>query len=185
MVTSTQHQQRSRSSHWRAGYSETGPPGSEGGHAEKDQPKLAPRCVADPTQTLKKWLAKQPLARSRAELQRQLDAFRTYYNQHRPHRALDGTTPAQRFAASPTARPADTPLRLTQTHLSLSTVPAKRAGVIHTRGVSITMGSRWAGHDLTVISYGSKIVILDDTRPLRILTLEPGRTSYPLLLPMS
>jgi putative transposase len=53
MVTSTQRQQRSRSSRWRAGYSETGPPGSEGGHAEKDQPKLAPRCVADPTRTVR------------------------------------------------------------------------------------------------------------------------------------
>src|SRR6266511_730480 len=38
----------SRRSRWRAGYSETGQPGSEGGHAEKDLTQ-APRCVADPT----------------------------------------------------------------------------------------------------------------------------------------
>jgi hypothetical protein len=43
---------RSRSSHWRAGYSETGPSGSEGGRAEKDQPRLAPRRTADPTRHL-------------------------------------------------------------------------------------------------------------------------------------
>jgi putative transposase len=42
----------SRRSRWRAGYSETGPPGSEGGHAEKDLVKQAPRCVADPTRTV-------------------------------------------------------------------------------------------------------------------------------------
>src|SRR5438132_1247744 len=38
----------SRRRHRRAGYSETGPPGSEGGHAEKDLSQV-PRCVADPT----------------------------------------------------------------------------------------------------------------------------------------
>src|SRR5207248_11123340 len=42
----------SRRSHWRAGYSETGPPGSEGGHAEKDLHQV-PRCVADPTRTVR------------------------------------------------------------------------------------------------------------------------------------
>ena len=45
--------------HRKAGYPETGPSGSEGGRAEKDQPTLAPRRPADPTQTLKKWLAAQ------------------------------------------------------------------------------------------------------------------------------
>jgi hypothetical protein len=42
----------SRRSHWRSGYSETGPPGSEGGHAEKDLNQV-PRCVADPTRTVR------------------------------------------------------------------------------------------------------------------------------------
>jgi Transposase DDE domain len=36
-------------SHWRARCWETGTAGSEGDHAEKDQRKLAPRRVVDPT----------------------------------------------------------------------------------------------------------------------------------------
>ena len=44
-------------------------------------------------QTLKKYLTKQAPATSLAVLQLQLDTFRTYYNHHRPHRALHGATP--------------------------------------------------------------------------------------------
>jgi transposase InsO family protein len=39
-------------------------------------------------QTQKKWLAAQPPAATLAELQRQLDRFRRYYNTVRPHRAI-------------------------------------------------------------------------------------------------
>ena len=39
-------------------------------------------------QTLKKWLAKQRRARTIAQLQTQLDHFRRYYNEVRPHRAF-------------------------------------------------------------------------------------------------
>src|SRR5438874_2690822 len=48
-------------------------------------------------QTLKLFLAKQAPSESLAHLQLQLDAFRTIYNQHRPHRALDGLTPMLAF----------------------------------------------------------------------------------------
>src|SRR5205814_464947 len=50
--------------------------------------------------------ARQPPVSSLGNLQAQLDAFRLYYNQSRPHRALDGRTPAQAFAARVKARPA-------------------------------------------------------------------------------
>jgi transposase InsO family protein len=56
-------------------------------------------------QTLKKWLAKQPPATTLADLQAQLDRFRTLYNQHRPHRALAGRTPATAYQATPKAAP--------------------------------------------------------------------------------
>jgi transposase InsO family protein len=56
-------------------------------------------------QTLKLFLAKQAPARSLAHLQLQLDAFRTIYNQQRPHRALDGKTPIQAFHARLKATP--------------------------------------------------------------------------------
>jgi transposase InsO family protein len=56
-------------------------------------------------QTLKLFLAKQAAADSLAHLQLQLDAFRIVYNQHRPHRALDGRTPLQAFHARLKASP--------------------------------------------------------------------------------
>src|SRR5713101_521104 len=56
-------------------------------------------------QTLKLFLARQSPAESIAHLQLQLDAFRTIYNQKRPHRALDGRTPLQAFNARLKASP--------------------------------------------------------------------------------
>jgi transposase InsO family protein len=58
-------------------------------------------------QTLKRWLAARPPARTLAELQEQLDAFREHYNEHRPHRALARNTPGQAYRATPKAQPAD------------------------------------------------------------------------------
>jgi transposase InsO family protein len=56
-------------------------------------------------QTQKKWLAAQPPARTLAQLQRQLDRFRRYYNTVRPHRAIGRHTPAEAYDARPKARP--------------------------------------------------------------------------------
>lgn len=60
-------------------------------------------------QTLKRYLAKQAAATSLGHLQLQLDQFRPYYNQQRPHRALDGRTPLVAFEARIKARPAAVP----------------------------------------------------------------------------
>jgi len=56
-------------------------------------------------QTLKRYLGKQPPAASLAALQLQLDTFRTYYNQQRPHRALNGQTPLMASNARLKAHP--------------------------------------------------------------------------------
>lgn len=57
-------------------------------------------------QTLKRWLERQPAARSLAELQAQLDRLRVHYNERRPHRATGRITPAEAYAARPKADPA-------------------------------------------------------------------------------
>jgi transposase InsO family protein len=57
-------------------------------------------------QTLKRWLGQQPAARTLAELQAQLDAFRLEYNEYRPNRALGRITPAEAYAATAKAHPA-------------------------------------------------------------------------------
>src|SRR6185437_5050769 len=56
-------------------------------------------------QTLKRFLSKQTPARTLAELQFQLDAFREYYNHVRPHRALNRQTPMSVFKALIKAKP--------------------------------------------------------------------------------
>jgi len=61
-------------------------------------------------QTLKRWLARQPPARSLPTLQRQLNTFRHYYNEQRPHRALHRRTPLQAYLARPKAAPTGIPL---------------------------------------------------------------------------
>ena len=61
-------------------------------------------------QTLKKWLRARPAPVDVEELNALLDQFRDFYNHHRPHRALRGATPAEAFAATERARPADRPL---------------------------------------------------------------------------
>ena len=49
-------------------------------------------------------MQRQSPAESLAHLQLQLDAFRLYYNQQRPHRSVDGRTPFQAFHARLKAR---------------------------------------------------------------------------------
>lgn len=56
-------------------------------------------------QTLKRWLGRQPAARSIAELQAQLEAFRVAYNEERPHRAVGRRTPGEAYRAIPKDRP--------------------------------------------------------------------------------
>jgi transposase InsO family protein len=56
-------------------------------------------------QTLKRYLAKQPPANSLPQLQDQLDTFVHYYNDIRPHRALDGRTPLQAYSTRIKAKP--------------------------------------------------------------------------------
>jgi transposase InsO family protein len=61
-------------------------------------------------QTVKKWLDRQPRPVTLRQLQALLDTFRAYYNNQRPHRALDRRTPVQAYQARPKAVPTGTPI---------------------------------------------------------------------------
>jgi transposase InsO family protein len=63
-------------------------------------------------QTMKGFLAKQPGARSLAELQRQVDRFLAYYNDVRPHRATGRRPPRGAFEARDKARPQGPKIRV-------------------------------------------------------------------------
>jgi transposase InsO family protein len=95
-------------------------------------------------QTLQRWLTARPAASSLAELQRQLDQFRAYYNEQRPHRALHRRTPGEAYRATPKALPASNRhapghYRLRYDRLdSKGRMTLRRAGRMHHLGIGAT-----------------------------------------------
>ena len=128
-------------------------------------------------QTLKKWLNAQPSPATIAELNGLLDAFRDHYNHRRPHRALRGATPAEAFAATEKARPADRPLPA-PVFVSQHTV-GEKSGYVVIAPYRVNVGLRWAGHKCDVIRDGDHITIFSGPTLVRELTADPSRNYQP------
>ena len=103
-------------------------------------------------QTQKKWLAAQPPASTLAQLQRQLDWFRRYYNTVRPHRSLRRRTPGEVYAARPKAVPTGPVIGR---HYRVRADKIDKGGTITLRYNSrlhhIGLGARLAGTPVTVL----------------------------------
>jgi transposase InsO family protein len=133
-------------------------------------------------QTQKKWLAAQPPAATLADLQRQLDRFRRYYNTVRPHRAIGRRTPEQAYTARPKARP--TGPRITH-HYRVRRDRIDDSGVITIRYNSrlrhIGIGRAHRGTRVIALIADTHIRIVDAAtgQLLRELTLDPGRDYQP------
>ena len=131
-------------------------------------------------QTLKKHLAKQPTARTVAQLQAQIDRFADYYNNVRPHRAKGRRPPRQAFDARAKARPGNPKIargkgvRVRQDRVDKSgKVTLRHAGKLHHIGVGRDHKQRRvimliAGLDIRVITRDGEL--------LRHLTLDPEKT---------
>jgi transposase InsO family protein len=133
-------------------------------------------------QTLKKWLNRQPKAKTVVELQAQLDAFRAYYNTVRPHRALHRRTPEQAYLARPKATPTGTPLHAGAYRIRHDRIDT--CGKLTLRHNSrlhhIGMGRRHAGTNVLILIHDLDIRILDtDGHLLRQLRLDPTRNYQP------
>jgi transposase InsO family protein len=133
-------------------------------------------------QTLKKFLAKQAPATSITHLQLQLDAFRAYYNQQRPHRALHGQTPLCAFNARIRARPATPP---TAPHFRVRQDKVDKSGRVTLRYLSrlhhIGVGRAHIGEPVRLLVANKQVrVIREDGRLIRELTLDPSRDYQPL-----
>ena len=134
-------------------------------------------------QTEKRFLAKQDPAGSIAMLQAQLDRFRTYYNEVRPHRAIGRRTPAEAFAARPAASPAGVGFavpgrfRVRRDKIDISGVVTIRH---NSRLHHIGMGRRLIGTPVLVLIDGLEIrVISEDGELIRALTLDTSRDYQP------
>jgi transposase InsO family protein len=130
-------------------------------------------------QTTKRWLRALPPARDHAELQDQLDHWRHHYNEHRPHRAAAGDTPANRWRAQPPAQPGH-PIAGPR-RASLHRVSS--AGHIGWGRYNIAVGTSLAGHNVLVIAQDLDLTIWAQTGLVRHLHIDPTRRYQPSGLP--
>ena len=115
-------------------------------------------------QTLKKWLTKQRPARNLAQLQRQLDRFRRYYNQQRPHRAIGRRTPAQAFAARTKATPRRPAITVPAEHR------VRRDRVDTTGTITLRYQSRLRHLGVGRRHAGTRVLLLAAGRDIRVIT---------------
>jgi len=135
-------------------------------------------------QTLKNWLhAQDPQPATLAQLQALLDAFASYYNQHRPHKSLPHqATPATAFAARPKATPgnrdADTHDRVRTDRIDdTGVVTLRHAGKLHHIGIGRTHART---HVLLLVrDLHIRIINAATGELLRDLTLNPDRDYQP------
>jgi transposase InsO family protein len=134
-------------------------------------------------QTLKRWLARQPPAATLADLQAQLDRFRTYYNTVRPHRALRRRTPAQAFAARTKAGPTRPGITV-PAHHRVRRDKIDKAGKVtlryHSRLVHIGVGRAHHGTPVLLLVADRDVkVITEHGDLLTHITIDPTRTYQP------
>jgi transposase InsO family protein len=133
-------------------------------------------------QTLKRWLRKQPRARSLIELQAQLDAFRAYYNEVRPHRAIGRRTPAEAYAGRPKATPSGMRIPV---HCRVRRDRIDEGGAVTLRHDSrlhhIKVGRRHARTRVLMLVSGRDVrIVSEDGELLRELVLDPSRDYQPM-----
>jgi transposase InsO family protein len=133
-------------------------------------------------QTLKKWLGSQDGAATVGELQAQLDRFRAYYNEARPHRAIGRRTPAESYAARPKATPTGAVI---PAHCRVRRDRVDSGGAVTLRHDSrlrhIKVGRRHAGTRVLMLVAGLNVRILtEDGELLRELLLDPSRDYQPM-----
>jgi transposase InsO family protein len=158
--------------------------GVQGKHSTPYHPQTCDK-VERFHQTLKKYLARQTPPTSTAVLQLQLDTFRAYYNQVRPHRALNGRTPLVAFNARLKAGP-KTPDPLT--HFRVRQDRIDNTGKVTLRYLSrlrhIAVGRAYACQRVRLLVADADVRILaEDGTLIRQLTLDSDRVYQPLARP--
>jgi hypothetical protein len=128
-------------------------------------------------QTAQRWLRRRRPAATLDELQTLLDQYRDAFN-HRPHQALDGSTPARERDARRrlTAHPELTTTYPTQ----VSTPTANRNGAIRVARTVIPLGAEHAGQPTIVFTTNDHVLVFHHHHLVRELTLDRSRQYQPL-----
>jgi transposase InsO family protein len=127
-------------------------------------------------QTLKRWLATQPPARTLRGLQRLLNTYQAYYNTQRRHAAIGRRTPNQAWTTAPAhGGPTELP------HQTDAIVHRPRVAANGTIGIGrhrIGIGARYRGQTLTAIRDNHHLTIYNPNgEPIAALTL-PDKPGY-------
>ena len=117
-------------------------------------------------QTLQRRLNARPPAPSIRELQKQLDQFRDYYNEKRPHRALDRRTPADAYQATPKALPTDAQ---TPGHYRIRYDRVDKKGTM-----TLRRGGRMHHLAIGAKHIGKRVLALTDQRQVTVIELDTG-----------
>ena len=138
-------------------------------------------------QTLFRWLDKQPLAASIAELQDQVDRFDVIYNTERPHQGLPGRiTPQQAWDATPLAdppRPKPTDAVVTAPAGARGrgsrNVKVQPFGYVYLHGIRFQIAKQRAGQTIRAVWDETSIVFADDNGEVLIEHPWPAKgTTY-------
>jgi transposase InsO family protein len=139
-------------------------------------------------QTLKKWLAHQPLQpRTLTELQTMLDTYRTYYNTRRRHSAIGRRTPHQAWTDA--LQPGSTghggpghPPR--QTDATIHTLTTDTRGKTSLGKIRIRIGAHHTNTTITIIRDGDRITAYTtDGHPIGHLHLDHTKLYQGTLTP--
>ncbi len=130
-------------------------------------------------QTLKTYLVKQEPADTLEGLQEQIDAFVTYYNESRPHRARGRMTPLSAFEARDKARPAGPVFDIAQgARVRRDRIDTAGVVTLRYRGrlYHIGVGRAYKHMPVLMLVDGVDVRILtEEGEMLRHLTLDPTR----------
>jgi len=133
-------------------------------------------------QSQKRFLGRQAVPQTLAHLQLQLDTFRTYYNQQRPHRALDGRTPLvawnARIKARPQGQSAAVHYRVRRDRVGANDTVTLR---YESKLKHIPVGSAHKHEPVRLLIAGANVrIVRDDGLLLRELTIDPRCDYQPL-----
>lgn len=126
-------------------------------------------------QTLKKWLKAQPVAKSIAELQAQLDEFQRIYNFERPHQGIDRMTPAERWQATPVSGPASQPLAHPEWPSRSKTATVDANGCVMVEQFRIHVGVEHQNRTTHILIDDQHANVFIDNQLIRHVQLDPTR----------